>query len=67
MVTKIITDRLKPVLSNYISKEHFGFLDNRQILDAICTTHECLHFVKTKNLSSVILKLDLDKAYGKVN
>ena len=48
LVTKIIADRLNPMLSKYISKEQFGFLDNRQILDAIGTIQECLHAGKTK-------------------
>ena len=38
------------MLSKYISKEQFGFLDNKQILNAIGTTKERLHSVKTKKL-----------------
>ena len=50
MVTKIIAERINPMLSKYISKEQFGFLDNKQILNAIGTTKERLHSVKTKKL-----------------
>ena len=67
MVTKIIADSLKPKLSETISKEKFGFLANRQILDAIGTTQECIHSVKIRNISSVVMKLDLAKAYDKFN
>ena len=67
MISKIIVDRLKPFLSKFISKEQFGFLDNRQVLDAIGTTQECLHTVKAKNIRSVVMKLGLAKAYDKVN
>ena len=67
MVTKIIADSLKPKLSETISKEKFGFLANRQILDAIGTTQECIHSVKIRNISSVVMKLDLAKAYDKAN
>lgn len=38
LVTKIIADRLKPLLSKFISKEQFGFFDNIKILDAVGTT-----------------------------
>ena len=67
MVTKIIIDRIKPMLSKYISKEKFDVLDNRHIIDAIGTTQECLHSVKTTDISLVIMNLDLAKAYNKVN
>jgi hypothetical protein len=40
-----------------------GFLKGRQILDAIGTAQECLHSIKSKKLHSIILKLDLKKAY----
>ena len=35
MVTKIIANRINPKLSEVVSKQQFGFLSNRQILDAI--------------------------------
>ena len=35
MVTKIIANRIKPKLSEVVSKQQFGFLSNRQILYAI--------------------------------
>ena len=67
MVTKIIANKLKPKLSEFISKEQFVFLDNRKILHSIGTTQECIHTLKTKHKSYVVMKLDLAKAYGKVN
>jgi hypothetical protein len=36
-------------------------------LDAIGTTHECLHSIKQKHLKALILKLDLKKAYDCIN
>jgi len=50
-----------------MTKERFGFLDNRQIMDAIEVAHESLHSIKTKNLKSLVLKMDLVKAYDRVN
>ena len=47
--------------------EQFGFLENRQTVGAIRVSREVLHMVKTKNLESLILKLDLVKAYDKVD
>ena len=67
MVNKIIANILKPKHCEFISKEQFVFLDNRKILHSIGTTQECIHTVKIKNMSYVVMKLDLAKAYDKVN
>jgi hypothetical protein len=40
-----------------------GFLKGRWIQDAIGTAHESLHNIKKKKLKSLVLKLDLRKAY----
>jgi hypothetical protein len=59
--------RIRPILSRALSEEQLGFLKGRQILDAIGTTQECLHSIKTKKLQAIILKLDLKKAYDCIN
>jgi hypothetical protein len=50
-----------------ISKEQFGFLEGRQITDAIGIVQEALHTIKTKNQKAMVLKLDLIKAYDRVD
>lgn len=67
LITKIIAERLKPVLGKFISVEQFGFLPNRQILHAVGIVQEVLQSVKSKKLSALILTLDLEKAYDKVD
>ena len=42
-------------------------LPNHEILDDVDITQECLHFVKTKKMNSLILKMDLVKAYDNVD
>ena len=64
--TKMISNGLKAIMEKVISKEQFGLLDSRHILDVIGATQECLHSIKTKNLDALILKMDLVKAYDKV-
>ena len=66
-VTKIIGNRIKPKLSEVVSKQQFGFLSNRQILEAIGISQQFLYSVKVKKLSCLILKVDLAKSYDKVN
>jgi hypothetical protein len=63
LITTLIANRLKPVLSRSLSSKQLGFLQGRQILDAIGTTQECLHSIKIKKSKALILKLDLKKAF----
>jgi len=62
-ITKVITNRLRPILSKALSMEKLGFLKGRQLLYAIGMALEYLHSIKNKKLQSIILKLDLKKAY----
>jgi retron-type reverse transcriptase len=67
IIAKIIARRLKPILSKSISKEQFGFLEGRQIHEAIGVAQEGLHRLKTKKEKGTILKIDLSKAFDRVN
>jgi hypothetical protein len=47
VVSKFIARRLKTILSEKISKEQFGFLEGRQIHEAIGVAQEVMHSVKS--------------------
>ena len=59
--------RIKLYLDKFISPQQFGFLKNRQITEPLAITQEVLHIVKTKNRCALILKLDITKAFDRVN
>jgi len=63
LITKVITNRIKPILPQTLSGEQLGFLKGRQILDSISTAQECLHSVKKKKSKAIILNLDLMKDF----
>lgn len=67
LIAKIIAQRLKSVLSEFISPEQFGFLSGRQIHDALGIAQELLHNIKIKKMKAILLKMDLEKAYDRVN
>jgi len=67
IISKVIARRLKRTLSDNISAEQFGFLEGRQIHEAIGVAQEGLHSLKTKKQKGAILKIDLSKAYDKVS
>jgi hypothetical protein len=67
VISKILANRIKPFLSKCLSSEHLGFLKGRRIQDAIGSAHETLHSIKKKNIKSLVLKLDLKKAYDSID
>ena len=67
IISKIISNMIKPYLAISMSKEQFGFLSNRLIMDAIGVAQEGLHSIKIKKLNAIILKLDMIKAYDRVD
>eukprot|EP00253_Pinus_taeda_P012674 PITA_12674 len=47
--------------------EQFGFLSGRQIHEAIGVAQEVMHSVRQKNKKGVVIKIDLSKAYDRIN
>jgi hypothetical protein len=46
IISKVISNRIKPFLGRSLSAEQLGFLKGRRIQDAIGAAHECLHSIK---------------------
>eukprot|EP00253_Pinus_taeda_P016122 PITA_16122 len=67
IIAKVIASRLVPFLSKNISMEQFGFLEGRQIHETIGVAQEVLHSIKQKKTKGSILKIDLSKAYDRIN
>jgi hypothetical protein len=62
LITKIIATRIKYYLSKGISKEQFGFLENRQITYAIGVAQEALHNIKIKKIEIFGSKIRYDES-----
>jgi len=67
VISKVIANRLKPLLPMLISPEQSGYVEGRQILDGIILTHEIIHSLKQNKQPGMILKLDLSKAFDKLS
>ena len=65
--TKVIANRLALVASKVIGPSQSAFLPRRYILEGAIVLHETLHELKRKKMDELILKLDFEKAYDKVN
>jgi len=46
IISKVIANRLKPLLPTLISQEQAGFMEGRQIMDNIIHAHELIHTLK---------------------
>jgi hypothetical protein len=67
IISKIIATRMKELLCKTISYEQFGFLVMRQIHEVIIVAQEVFHTIKTKKQLAMVIKVDLSKAYDRVN
>jgi mannosylglycoprotein endo-beta-mannosidase len=65
--TKVLTMRLTPYAGKIISETQTAFILGRYILEGVVVLHEILHEIRVKKLKGIILKLDFEKAYDKVN
>lgn len=67
VISKVIANRLKPLLPLLISPEQAGYVEGRKILDGIILTHEIIHSLKHSKQAGMILKIDLSKAFDKLS
>lgn len=68
LITKIISNRIKPILVNLISPMQYVFLPSRHSYDNIIITQEVLHFMKCNKTKKrfKILKVDMAKAFDRL-
>jgi hypothetical protein len=66
IISKVIANRLKPLLPLLISKEQSGFVEGRQTMDNVIQAHEIIHTLKIRKKSRMIIQLDFSKAYDKL-
>lgn len=67
IISKVIANRLKPLLPALISEEQTGYVEGRQILNNIIQAHEVVHSLKSNKQVGMIIQLDLTKAYDKLS
>ena len=69
IISKVIANRLKPLLNSIVSEARSAFTVDRLITDNILIAFESLHYMKTQCSGKegfMALKLDMSKAYDRV-
>ncbi|CAL9007242.1 unnamed protein product [Prunus brigantina] len=69
IISKILANRLKPLLAVIISPQQSAFIPGRQIQDNILLAHEAFHALKLRKKTKIYemgVKLDMNKAYDRI-
>ena len=69
LISKVLANRLKPLLPSIVSENQSAFQAGKMITDNILMAFETLPYIKndqTGNTGSMALKLDISKAYNRV-
>jgi hypothetical protein len=65
--SKLLTIRLESVCQRIVAKEQCAFIRGRYILESVVIAHELVHSVHKAKEPGIILKLDYENAYDRVN
>ncbi|GJV71758.1 reverse transcriptase [Tanacetum coccineum] len=69
IISKILSNRLKPFMNKIISPQQSAFILGRQIQDCMVVANEAFHYIRNKRQGTqnlMALKVDLNKAFDRV-
>ena len=66
-MAKLIAERIKICLCNLIDADRSGFLKGRYIGQNITTVFDIMYFVESENIPAILVSLDFEKAFDKLD
>ncbi|OMO83955.1 reverse transcriptase [Corchorus olitorius] len=68
IITKLLVDRLRPLLDNLVSRSQSSFVPGRHTTDNIIVVQEAIHTMRTmkRKGGAIAIKVDLEKAYDRI-
>ena len=67
IVTKILANRLKKIMSNFIDERQSTFIEGRHMLHSVLITNEVIEEAKRNQELCMVFKVDYEKAYDSVS